>query len=81
MKVYFKKYIFLFLIMAITFIVFRSWFTSSILAGGDLEYYWNYNFFSILPFAWKTQIGLGYNFISTFWTYISMSVPINLFGK
>jgi len=61
-------------------IIFHSWFSPGIIAGGDLEYFWNYDYFSLHPFAWniKSGEGLGVLFVPFLWIYMAISVPINI---
>jgi len=74
------SYIKIILFGVIILIVFRAWFLPGLIASGDLEYLWNYDFFSLHPFSWniKAGEGLGVFFVPYLWVYMVLSIPFNL---
>src|SRR6266404_661574 len=80
------KRLFLFMLFAFLYLlVFRNFFTSSLLVGGDFQFnfssmYGNYNLF---PYAWDTQMqnGIGGYAAPFLWTTMYFSLVIVFFGQ
>jgi hypothetical protein len=77
-----KQLILLFILLLV---VFKSWLTPGLIAGGDLwvvyeNMYQDFNFF---PYAWNPNFGngLGHVTISIPWLSLPTNLPIVIFGK
>lgn len=78
-----SKYIIFSVICVLEFIVFRNWFSFSILTAGDLPYY-HYSLFeklNIIPYVWayERNMGMGGYYAQFLWPYFILTIPFEFF--
>ncbi len=83
MRIIKRDYIFLIFLIALTLIVFHSWFTSGTIVGGDLSFRYHESFVSsyLMPYVWKWSNNSGFGgFNAPFLGIHYNSILINLLG-
>nr|MBI5455850.1 hypothetical protein [Candidatus Levybacteria bacterium] len=80
---YSKHSLLVLILIGILIIIFKPWFFSQGLVGGDWGYIHSLQFtsFTLFPSAWETIFNLGYVNTSFIWSGILLHLYINLFGS
>src|SRR4030042_5895220 len=69
----------------ILILLYHNWVTPSLISSGDFwpQYPEQYTSFSVIPYAWNTQLGNGFgqNALYISWMHMFLNVPIVVFGK
>lgn len=79
----FKKYLPLFFLLLIFFLVFRNWFSLDLIAAGDFPTYTknSYQGINVVPYSWGIGVSSLGGFLSPIsWSHFISSLPL-IFGK
>jgi hypothetical protein len=78
-----KESLILLLIIIVLGLIFKPWFTTPVLTGGDWNnlYKEEFNLFSFPPSSWDSSTNLGISTIYILWNILPLDITVSLFGK